>query len=213
MNTTDISVTPSSFLMGIEGAKGEVIGDYYLDSKWKKGTVIFYPTVFKEKVDTAQGFLIRLDLKNNVLEFNTEYGIKGVPGKDIQQFAWQETEAATPIRFVNAKEFGSTGKAFFLQVLAEGKLTLLLQQKLWIKEPTYNAALDVGSKNTEIKKDKVYYVFKNGKLEKFKPNQGNLLKIMQNRKSSMEKFLTNNKLDLDEPGDLAKVFEHYNGLE
>ncbi|MEK7253282.1 MAG: hypothetical protein AAB316_00935 [Bacteroidota bacterium] len=109
LNASTMKLDASDVLYGFDSKKSEVLGDYYLDLAWRKGTVIFYPAAEKQKSDTLRGFPMRLDLESSELEFQTQFGIKAVSPREIQSFEFWEDGGKTALRFVNAREFGEKG--------------------------------------------------------------------------------------------------------
>ncbi|MBI5914477.1 MAG: hypothetical protein HY842_03810 [Bacteroidetes bacterium] len=212
--TSKVNIQPGSVFYGFEGKKGSVIGDFYFDNNWQDGLAVFYPIATVTRPDTIAGVPMRYDIHNSELEFNTPYGIKALPEKEVRQFEFKTKSGAITALFVNANEVkGAPEKTGFYEVLSKGRLTLLLQHKVWIKAPTYNVALDTGTRDTEILKLKAYFYQKNGKLQKFKPTNGGLLKIMQDKKTDVEDFLAANPLDAGNPATVASVFNFYNSLK
>ncbi len=216
MSINDKGITPNTVMFGFDSRPREVLGDYYLDINWCDCKVVFYPATKPGKMDTIVGIPSRYDIKNNEMEFKSEYGIKATTGTGVKYFEHSAVKKATKLkvtRFVNAKEFRGKADGGFYEVFSEGKLTFLAQDKIWIKQPTYNAALDVGSRDTEIKKVRTYYVYRGGKMSKMKLNKGAALGWMKSKKSQVEQFIGQEKIDCESPVGLARVFDFYNGLE
>ncbi|MBC7922942.1 MAG: hypothetical protein H7Z75_17840 [Ferruginibacter sp.] len=207
------------YIYGLEGGKGTVNGDYYLDSTWQTGKVQFYPhtvTVAGKplKLDTITHVPIRLDLNSNEVEFRTDRGVKAMLGETIRFFTVTDVAGSGAFTFVNVREFG--GKAAelkgFFEVLGEGELKALLHTKLWVKNPTYVAALDVGSKDAQILKNQQYYCVRGNEVEKLGPGRSGLLKRMQDKKDAVRAYLRSRDFDLRNPRDLATIFTYYNRL-
>jgi hypothetical protein len=207
------------YIYGMEGRRGSVVGDVYLDTTFVKGKVIFYQTEIARngksfKLDSLIGVGLRLDLKNNELELSSPYGIKAVKGNMVRKFAIQKIEGMPESIFVSTSEF--SGQAMehqgFYEVLAEGRLNLLLHHKLVIKGPTYNTALAVGSKDTEIFKEKHFYFAQGKEVARLNRNRSGLLKIMNDKKAQMEVYLSGREVDFRNSAHLGQIFSYYNSL-
>lgn len=218
LNYNEFKPNTGYYIYGMEGKKGELRGDYYLDSTWHKGKLQFYQhTVVVSgkiiKLDTLSDVPLRFDLKNNEVEIKSNQGIKSVLGERVQSFTLEEN-LLTRATFINVREFkgkASELKGFF-EVLSDGDLKLLAYTRLWIKTPTYVPALDVGSKDTQIMKERHYYFAKETEVNKLAAGKSGLLKLMQDKKEQMNAFLNSHDLELKNPHDLALVFKHYNSL-
>jgi hypothetical protein len=81
--------------------------------------------------------------------------------------------------YVNANSFKNSLKINgFLEVLEEGSFSLLMQTKVELVQANYNVALDVGSKDHQVVKTKVYYI----------ANDADALQVIANRKKMNHAF-------------------------
>ncbi|MCY7291618.1 MAG: hypothetical protein LH615_05480 [Ferruginibacter sp.] len=94
-------------------------------------------------------------------------------------------------------------------LIADSKVKLLFKNyKTIIENKLY------GSANTEKKfeDNKVYYVFKEGKMLRFKPSKKGLLEIFSDKTTEIDSYLKKEKVDFKSNDELAKVFKYFSSL-
>ncbi|WP_128546887.1 hypothetical protein [Larkinella soli] len=204
-----------SAMYTIAGPEGRVIGSPYLDSSFAKTTVTFYRDMAKpgskpltEIIDAP----VRYNLAGNELEFRIDpKTVKAISGEQVRQMKTERN--GRPVVYVNAREFGPSAEPkALLEQLADGRLKLLVHHKIFVKKPTYNVAMSVGSKDTELIQETQYYVSDGKNLTRLSPSRKGLLALMKERETEMEAWLKAKKPDYKNPEDLAGVFQYYNGL-
>ncbi|WP_460472417.1 hypothetical protein [Emticicia fontis] len=214
-----ISQHNSSMLYGFDNRTSEIQGSYYLDPEWSVATVRFYPRTISTpkgiiKLDSVSDVQIRIVLKGNDVEFNTQEGIKVISGTLIKSFTAKKQDFWVK-NYISTLEFNDESekiKAGFFELLADGKVKLLDYSKLKIQQPDYVAALNVGSKDVKINIEKQLYIAKGKEVIKFNTGKKDLYELMADKKPEIEKFVKVNKLNLKDRTDLAKVFQYYNTL-
>jgi hypothetical protein len=213
LNSSSMGVGPGSLIYGFDTKKGGVLGDYYFDKEWQQGLVVIYPTADKKGLDSISEMPMRLDLYNHELEFKTPLGIKAISFEMVKQVEFKDKSGVLLSAFTNEKEvINKRDSKTLFQLLSNGKLKLLLEHKVWVKAPTYNPALDMGSRDTEILKVKTWYYQHGSEIEKFKPTRGSLLKIMKVKSAQMKAFLNTYPVDADNPASVKAAFDHFNSL-
>lgn len=204
-------------IYGIEGPKGSIQGDIYLDSAWHTAEVFFYPDVIRrydpDASDSIGGYAVRVEVVDYSVEFLMQDAAKAVEESAIRKINWMK--GGEKVVLVNTRQYPGAGelKGFF-QVLAEGSLTILKYTKINVYKPTYSVALNVGTKDYRlVKKEEYYYLQqdkKAAKPEKFKPSKSALLELMRSRKSSVEQFIAEHDLNLKKEADLLKLVTFFN---
>jgi hypothetical protein len=81
-----------------------------------------------------------------------------------------------------------------------GDLNLLAYTRLWTKTPAYVPALDGGTKDTQMMKERHYYFAKETEVNKLTTGKSGLLKLMQDKNEQMNAFLNSH---VKSPHDLA----------
>lgn len=198
----------NGFVYGINPSAGEVTGISYYDTAWAVGSFIMFKdtTLYK-------GIPARYDIQRNVVEIKFKVGMRVLESVQVNSFALQKNELARVV-FVNVQNFSTEDKLKgFFEMLSSGKLNLMANAKVWVKQPTYNPALDVGSKDTELIREEKLYTARDGKAQRFSASKKNILELMADKKPEMEAYLKQNQPDLKNKTQLARVFDYYNGLQ
>ncbi|MEJ7646257.1 MAG: hypothetical protein WKF87_16800 [Chryseolinea sp.] len=211
-NVTDPVINNQfGYLTQIPVKPANVIGSVYLNEDWKETTV-------KLKKETHGVFQLvavkmKLDLKSNMMEFQTDKGIKMIGGANVESFFWKKDLPSEVETYLNCDKFsfGDTKLLGFALVISTGKKIALVQHKyLEFVTADYNVALDVGSKDQKyLKKDK-FYLLKNNQL--ISANNKSVTKAMADKKQLVSQFKRDQKLNLKDQRDLASLISYYNSL-
>lgn len=196
----------SDILYGVPMPPGNVIGDNYLDKKWNKANILLY-----QSEAVIEGYPVKYDVKSDLIEIKTNVGIKILDVKKVKNIVWVDSISSAPHYFVNAGEFKKEGvpSKGLVEVLVDGTLPLVKKTELFVKKPTYNAALDVGTRDTKIYPKETIYFVKDGEMLKVKGKKG-VISAAGDRASEIESFIKSNKLNVNKEGDLIRVFEFLN---
>src|SRR5688572_18378040 len=161
---TTLSVSPGYLLYGISEGSGVIVGNAYLNEDWKKSTLKF---VGNEKLFNIQQ--CKVNLYSNQIEVNYSNAIKAIDGAKVESFVLDKDGTGEGY-YQNASGYKIDGIAQigFLEVLVKGKTPLLKKVKVTIKKPDYNIQLNVGSKDTRIVKEDIYYFAKGQALTSVK---------------------------------------------
>lgn len=97
----------------------------------------------------------------------------------------------------------------FYKVLEEGNCTFLKYMKKSIKELKQFNSNSIEKKYELFEK---WYLFKDGKMNHIKKGKESLLKVLSDKKDSLEEFIKSNKLNCKSEDDIKKVITYYNSL-
>jgi len=196
----------SDILYGVPLPPGKVIGDNYLDKKWNKANILLY-----QSETVIEGYPIKYEIKSDLVEIKTNAGIKILDIKKIKNIVWVDSVTLIPHYFVNAGEFKREGvpSRGLLEVLVDGTIPLVKKTELFVKKPTYNAALDVGTRDTKIYPKETTYYVKEGEMIKVKGKK-DIPAAAADRANEVESFIKVNKLNVNKETDLIRVFEFLN---
>lgn len=180
-----------------------VTGFPYLNDNWTKGSV----TTMKGKV--YNNLFLKYDLVEDVVYFKSDKDESLLFIDPIKSF---ELDLDNNIEsFTNG--FLSVDNYTYLsyyQVIFKGdKMTLLIKDKKYISETKpYNSA------TTERKfiENNTYYIFRNGKMEKFKPSKKDILALFNDKSEQVSSFIKTSNIDFKNNIDLVKVFDFYYSL-
>jgi len=196
-------------LYGIPMEPGKVIGDNYLDKKWNRANILLY-----QSETMIEGYPVKYDVKNDLLEIKSATGIKVLEGRKIKNLVWIDSLTTQPHYFVNGGEyrFEGTKSMGLMEVLVDGELPLMKRAEVNVKKANYNPALDVGSKDMKIYIKEIFLYASNGELVKIKSKES-ILKAAGTRSAEVESFIKVNKLNTNKQPDLIRVFEYINSNE
>jgi len=196
----------SDLLYGVPLPPGKVIGDNYLDKKWNKATILLY-----QSETMIEGYPVKYDIKSNLIEITTSAGIKVLDVKKINSLVWIDSMTLFPRYFVNGSKYKIDGipVAGLLEVLVDGTFPLLKKTELYVKQPNYNVALDVGSRDAKILQNEFFYYPREGQLTSVKTKK-DILNVAEERAAEIDSFIKTNKLNVKKELDLIRVFEKLN---
>lgn len=197
-------------LYGIPLPEGKVVGDTYLDGRWKNTAILLY-----EKNKMIEGFLARYDIYLNELEIKVRDGIKVLKGDKVKSFVWLDSVNRAPDYFVNAKDLKSEGNVAltgFFQVLTEGSVPLLKRTSFDVKKADYNIQFNVGSHDDKIVKKHDFYMLRGNQVIELPSAKKKMLPLFSDKADDIEKFMKDNDLSANKEEHLKIIFNHYNSL-
>ncbi len=199
-------LSQNDMLYGIDIEPGRLLGDYYLDSKWNKASLLLY-----ESDRMIDGYYVKYDIEGNSVEVKLNRQIKLLQMNKIRSMIWYDSITKMPRAFVNAKDYSEKGSPLtgLLEIVVDGKLPLVKRTMIWIKRPDYVVAFDVGSKDTKINKKEIFYYLKGKEVFEIKKRK-DLFEVFGDKRSEMEEFARVNKLNTKEERGLSNLFERYN---
>ena len=99
------------------------------------------------------------------------------------------------------------------EVLYEGRLTLLLRERIVIENDPYQSYMYAGtSSTTERLVFTYYFVDRTGKIILYEGQKGEIYEIFAKHAEAVRKYVKDNKLKLDDMRDLVRVTAFYNSL-
>jgi hypothetical protein len=197
----------NNVVYGLPAPPGRVVGDEYLDTKWNVGNVMM------QSGDILERYKVRYDLKGQLLEIESMQGVKLLDYKLIKSIVWLDSETQATRVFVNAAAYKDEGVPLIgiLEVLVDGQAPLMRRHYLYVKQPDYVPALDVGSRDTQIfKKNEILYA-SGGDLFEIKGRKS-LTALFGDHSAKVDDYIKANDLGVKRDSDLVRVFEYYNSL-
>jgi hypothetical protein len=211
-NVTDPVVNNQfGYLTQIPQKPAGVMGSVYLNEGWKETTIKLKKETYG--VTELVGVNMKLDLKTNTLEFETDKGIKVIGGANVENFVWKDELQFKEQTYLNCDKFSfnDTKLQGFARVVSTGpKLSLVQHQYLEFVQADYNVALDVGSKDHKLVKKEKLYILKDHKLTV--ANKKSLYTAMADKKQQVNQYKKDQKLNFKEQQDLASLVAYYNSL-
>lgn len=180
----------------------QVIGNPYFDEKWSASSINLY-----DNQKLLEGYFVRFNIVNYEFEIKTKSGIGILSGSRVRDIVLIDSVTRQPRVLVNFKEISDSDekiKKGFYELLEDGKFKLFKQTEIEILQPTYNVALNVGSKDFKILR-KVRYYFTDAS------NNTRIVKRKSLEKDdSVRSFSKREKLDFENEQQLIKLFKFMN---
>ncbi|MBT1685766.1 hypothetical protein [Dawidia soli] len=182
--------------------KPEKIESVYLQDDWTYGTLMLLSG------DTLKDLSLKYDVKNSLLEINTDAGIKVASLSKIKGFEL----AVVPRKqlFLNANRQQVPGLTGLVEVLATGKTSLYAKPSVDIIAGNYNAALDVGSRGDKAVKKEDLFLVRDGQATNVTRAGKKVVDNFQGREDQIEKYAKDNRLSYKKKEDLAKIVRFAN---
>ncbi len=203
-------MNPNSMVFGVPLPAGEVEGDFYLNPE-------FMPAQFELATSTKlyEDFLIRYDLRSNLIEINYDDGVRGLDGNKVKYF-----ELASPggfTRYVNSNQIGGAGEDLpenlFLQVLVTDDIPLYRFEEIYVKKADYNIAMNVGSRNDQILKKPAYLTVVNGKAIRLsRGKNSNLFELVPAKEAALRALAKKEKIKVKNEEDFIYLIRKLNTL-
>ncbi len=196
-------------------AQTGVIGDFYIDSLWRKGDVKLAKPVAQIgglESDSIAGIDIRYNVLNDELEVLADpvkKDIRVIRGNQLKSF--KSNSGFGMVEYVNLAERDPKGELKgFGAVLASGKVTLVKAYKPKITKPNYNPGFGTGEKNTIVRLTSDYYLFTGAGVEKVSLSKKSLLPLMADKKAEVEQYAKEHNLDFKDETQVAGLLRFYN---
>ncbi len=193
------------------------VGTSFLTDDWNSGTIYF--TLNRKLED--QKFQYDIELNQFLLKGDKELkdlaDARIIDAVNVMAFVI-DRKTGNNRQFLNSMNakltLDGTPLLGFVEVLADGNLTLLRKIETSILKSSYNVALNAGTKQDKIIKKEVYY-FKNkdsNNLFKVSKKLNSNLVFFGNHKDKVKAYVKDNKLKFKDEGDLLKITTYYNSL-
>ncbi len=198
-------------VFGIPPEPKRLEGNFYLDVKWNKASILLY-----RDFEVLEGYYARFNISTNTFELrmDEEDVVTTLPGLRVQNIVWIDEVANVPRYFVNGMDLKDDGipVSGFFEVLVDGQVPLVRRTIASIRESNYNEALMVGERNDQIKKRNTYYYLKDKNIHKVPNRRRKLVSVFDEHTEKMENFIKENSINVKTPSGLFVVFTHYNSM-
>ncbi len=196
---------------GIPPEPKRLIGNFYLDNKWNKASILLY-----KNREIVEGYFVRYNISTNIFEVRPEDSeeVSTIPGLRVQNIVWIDSEHRVPRYFVNGMDFKEDGSPIlgFFEVLVDGEKPLLRRTKATIKESNYNQALMIGDRDDQILKRNTYYYIQDSEIIEIPKKKKKFFALFGGKSEEIKKFAGDNRVNLKDPSGMFVLFSQYNSL-
>ena len=172
---------------------------------WHDGKLVL------EAGDTLKG-KIKYDPQTDIIQFEKKGALQSFTSRKIVFYEIFDVTSSRYRQFYSIpySPIGGYKTPVFFELLAEGKITLLGQEKL--ENRTTNSYYGYGNITRIVLVHKYFTLNEKGVVETFTGTKKDVLYLMENREDEVKRFIKVNKLNLERQNDLARVFVYYNSL-
>lgn len=196
----DMNTIPYGFISAFGSKEKITTGSKYLFKDWKTATIQLNETEIKNCP-------VNIDLKNALVEINTDKGIRTLPANRIKKMMVGYENIDQQI-FANTKDYNGHQAQIngLVEVLLNKEVSLLKYYYSYVKEGSYNAQLDMGNNETKYLVKHKYYLFNKGVLVQVPSNKKKFLAgFPEQTQSELKKFLTVEHISLKDERDLIRL--------
>lgn len=173
---------------------------------WHEGEIVLVSG------DTLKGF-VKYDLQQDIVQFDERRSrTEAFSARKVLFFEIFDRTVNKYRRFFSMPftTSGSYKMPMFFELLEEGKLTLLAREALEYR--TYSSPYFVGSYTRLVLVNKFFFLEENGEIVEFLGIRNDLLEKMGRNSDTVEKYIKENKLRMEDKYDFAKIIAFYNSL-
>lgn len=202
----DAGTNPGLVIDELRPKPPEMMGSFYLADQWQTGNV------YLDSKRNLKNYLLKFDLKNNVLEIKAGETIKVCPLTRLERFEWIDVSGDT-LRFLNSEKLAAAQNASVagvLEVLEKGSMTLLASYQTEVRQPTYVTGIDVGRKEPRIDKKAVYYLLWNDRLCPLTASKARIEECLGGQAEPLTTYAKQNHLKLTRRADLIQLVRQFN---
>lgn len=171
---------------------------------WHEGKIVL------EEGDTLRGN-IKYDLQSDLLQYEKDNKLGSYTARKVVYFDIFD-KTVKRYRYFYSLPYAAMGayKApVFFELMAEGKLTLLCREAVELR--SYPSSFYYyGSTNRMVLVYKYFFLNPQGMIEPFTGKRSDLIAMMGNQGSAVEKYIKTNRLSLDSKYEFAQIIEFYN---
>ena len=186
----------------------ESAGNLFWDAEWNLGRAVL------KNEQVIEGYPLRYDIGNNLLEVQVNNEIKMLPIKEIKYLEWIKDEGKEVSFFVNGFDYrlDGVGVVGLLKVLTTGEVQLLEKNDVDISRSNYVSGFST-ARSVERASVRQEFFLLEGKnlLPITKKEKDNLIQFGE-LGNEIKKFAKEHKLKWKKAEDLVKIVDEYNRL-
>jgi hypothetical protein len=174
---------------------------------WHEGKVVL------ESGDTLKGQL-KYDLQQDLLQYkSTQSTAEALTARKVLFFEIFDNSVRKYRQFFSlpyALNGGYKAPVFF-ELLEEGKMTLLAREA--VEYRTFSNPYGFGSFTRMVLVNYYFFLKENGDIQPFLgKKRSDLLELMGKKSEEVQEFIKQNRLDVEDKYDLARIVDYYNSI-
>jgi hypothetical protein len=183
--------------------ESKVIGSPYLNEDWQNANITLNSN---ENINT---YPVKYNIYSDMLEIKVANEVKGLDGNNVKSFSFVLADQFYRT-FLRSSSFKNGELSGFVEVLVGGKMKLLKKVFVTVLPPDYSVQLNVGSRDTRIIKREIFYYSDEESIQEIPTSRKKILKLFEDDKERISKFLEANDVDLKTEDGLRSIFNFYN---
>lgn len=177
----------------------DVIGSNFFNDDYINGTVVL------NNGKKYENLALKYDCYNDELFFKNEKDNLllsfTVPVKSFELLGQKYINGLPPIDNFTTQSF--------YQVITDSEVKLLVKNYKTIVENKQHNSATIEKK---FEDNKIYYVFKNGKMQRFKLSKKEFIEIFNDKSEEVDAFLKKVEVDFKNISHVSKIFEYFSSL-
>ncbi|MDZ4716202.1 MAG: hypothetical protein SH819_12110 [Cytophagales bacterium] len=188
-------------LIGSAGFSQQFAFEYWHDGK-----------IVLERGDTLKGS-IKYDLQNDLLQFAYAGRLESYTARKVLSFEIfdQTTKRYRQFYSIPYTTSAAYKAPVFFELLVEGKFTLLCRESIEYRSYS-NTFYSYGTATRLVLVYHFFLLKENGTIQPFVGKRSDLVAMMGNNGSMVQKYIKANKLDITDRNDFTQIISYYNSL-
>jgi len=181
--------------------KGSTL-EYFLQDTWLPATY-----VNEEGSIGKRDYFTKFDILNNEVNVNINGKIMIAPMEVVKGFTTHTVEMDRT--FMSFKPDNWNKPATYFEIIADGKIQLLVHHSAKNVGNTYNPAIDAGAKTAKLVKKEDYYILVDNKISKV-PSKRKAGERLFSKFKSAKRYFSKNKVKFKSKEELIKLVNFLN---
>lgn len=172
---------------------------------WHDGKIIL------ENGDTLKGS-IKYDLQNDLIQLSSNGKLESYTARKMTYFEIfdQTTRRYRQFYSIPYVTSASYKAPVIFELLTEGKMTLLCRES--VEYRTYSNSFYYGMSTRLVMVYQYFLLNEDGSIQPFVGKRADLIRLMGNQGTQVEKYIRANKLDITDRNEFTQIVQYYNSL-
>ncbi len=183
-----------------------VYGQQFPFEYWHDGKIVL------ETGDTLKGS-IKYDLQSDLVQFSKGGKLESYTARKLTYFEIFDQTSRHYRHFYSIPytTSGAYKAPVIFELLTEGKMTLLCRESVEYRSYS-NSFYSYGTSTRLVLIYNYFMLQENGNIEPFIGKRNDLLRLMGNESTKVEKYIKANKLDITDRNEFTQIVQYYNSL-
>lgn len=172
---------------------------------WHDGKVVL------ESGDTLTGS-IKYDLQNDLVQLSSNGRLESYTARKMTYFEIFDQTTRRYRQFFSIPYItsGAYKAPVIFELLSEGKMTLLCRER--VEYRSYSNSFYYGMSTRLILVYQFFLLNEDGSVLPFEGKRADLVRLMGNQGSQVEKYIRTNKLDVTDRTEFTQIVQYYNSI-